>query len=156
MLLKTARARSLRGAATVEFALVVSMLMTIVIGIVSYAMMLSFRQAISQGAAEGARAAAVSANATTRYADARGALDDALTSYGVTCHVGDSGGTGDLKRAGKVVGTCTVADSTCSGHDCVNVTLNYAYKDNAIVPAFPGLGIFLPQHLSYTASARVS
>jgi hypothetical protein len=34
--------------------------------------------------------------------------------------------------------------------------LNYLYKANAIVPAFPGLGVFLPTHLDYTASARVS
>ena len=48
-----------RGAAAVEFALISPMLLLLVFGIVTYGYMLSFRQAIGQGAAEGARAAAV-------------------------------------------------------------------------------------------------
>ena len=53
--LRRARERE-RGAAAVEFALVVPLLLVLVFGIISYGYMLSFRQSISQAAAEGARA----------------------------------------------------------------------------------------------------
>jgi Flp pilus assembly protein TadG len=57
---RASRHRAEGGAAAVEFALVAPLLLLLVFGVISYGYMLSFRQALSQGAAEGARAAAVS------------------------------------------------------------------------------------------------
>ncbi len=145
-------ARAQRGAASVEFALVMSLLITLVLGIISYGFMLAFRQGMSQGAAEGARAAAVAFKASDQLPDARAAIDDALRSYGVSCNA-----DGTLRRSGDDVGSCAVEVTTCDGgRSCVNVTLAYDYRDNSLVPSFPGMGLVLPEQLTYTASARVS
>jgi Flp pilus assembly protein TadG len=149
------RARDQRGAAVVEFALVASILVTLVIGIISYGYMLSFRQGISQGAAEGARAAAVAATAAAQKPDAVDAVNEALNSYGVSCNET----TSKLMRSGSPVGTCSVVIAACTNNaaqTCASVNLDYAYRDNALVPSFPGLGVLLPENLSYTSVARVS
>ena len=83
------RARREDGAAAVEFALVVPLLLLLLFGIISYGYMLSFRQALSQSAAEGARAAAVSPTTSTEeqtQAAALNALNQALETYGVSCN----------------------------------------------------------------------
>ena len=150
--------RNQRGAAVVEFALIGTLLMTLVLGIISYGFMLSFRQGISQGAAEGARAAVVASVSTTRKSDAINAVNEALKAYGVTCSI-PTGDTGTLKHAGVNAGTCSVKVAACptdATHQCVNVALAYQYRDHSLIPSFPGLDIFLPNNLNYTASARVS
>jgi Flp pilus assembly protein TadG len=150
-----ARARELtdRGAAAVEFALIMPILLLLVFGIISYGYMLSFRQAISQAAAEGARAAAVAQRDADQVPDAVAAMNEALDSYGVTCD------DGTLNRDGGAVGTCAVAVATCAGEaasvQCVTVTIDYAYDDNPLLPV-PGVGIVLPDNLRYSAVARVS
>ena len=142
-----------RGAAAVEFALVVPLLLVILFGIISYGFMLSFRQGLSQAAAESARAAAVSAVTTdaARTAAATSALDDALDLYGVTCN-GSS-----LRKGSTTVGTCSVTLAPCANDTsarCATVEVDYAYEENPWVPAFPFVP--LPDSLSYSASARVN
>lgn len=133
------------GAAVVEFALVVPLLLAILCGVISYGYMLSFRQAMSQGAAEGARAAAVWAAAYTtaqdaeRTAAARAAIGQATDSYGVDC---DSGAT------------CTVTIVPCATARCVRVTVTYPYGTDPLTPQLPFVP--MPDTLSYTAEARVS
>lgn len=143
-----------RGAAAVEFALIMPILLLLVFGIISYGYMLSFRQAISQAAAEGARAAAVAQVAGDRDDNAVDAVNEALDSYGVTC----AGVTGPLMRNDENVGTCSVAIAACANDStvqCATVSIDYAYDDNPLLPV-PGVGIVLPDNLSYTAVARVS
>lgn len=150
-------ARGSRGASAVEFALVVPILLYLVFGIISFGYMLSFRQALSQGAAEGARAAAVAITGTTdtvRSASAQAAVNDALGSYGVTCSAGV------LLKAGKTVGTCTITPTvTCSSGStavtCAQISLDYRYKDNSLLPGL-GLGAFMPSDLRYTTEVRTS
>lgn len=148
-----ARARSDRGAAALEFALVSVPLLVLVVGIISYGYLLSFRQALSQGAAEGARAAAVSFSSTPadRIAAARSAVTEAVASYGLSC-VGSS-----LQDGTRAVGTCVVTIASCAGSPgtmCVTVALNHRYDENPLTPRFPVVP--LPDDLGYTASARVS
>jgi Flp pilus assembly protein TadG len=154
------RGRSEDGAVIVEFAIVSGLLVVLVIGIISYGYMLSFRQAISQGAAEGARAAAVlpvtSANQGLQNASYQAAafqaVNQALDSYGITCQ------TGRLVRNGVQVGTCDAQVDQCdndASQTCASVALDYWYRDHALVPTFPGLGVALPSHLAYTAVAEV-
>lgn len=144
-----------RGAAAVEFALVVPLLLMLVFGIISYGYMLSFRQALSQSATEGARAAAVTLgtpSGTEQVDAARDALDEALGSYGITC-VGTN-----LLRNAVVVGTCSVAVAACSNNasrDCATVTLAYDYAEHPLLPT-PGIGFAMPDSLGYTAVAEVS
>ena len=155
------RPRAQRGAASVEFALVASLLITLILAVISYSYMLSFRQGLSQGAAEGARAAvmaAVNAPQSPDPVNAVNAVNEVLSSYGVTCSI-PSGTTGTLTRNAVVVGECSVAFTVCANdpaHTCAVVSLGYLYRDNALVPSFPGMGVLLPAKLSYTSTARVS
>lgn len=146
VLLRARRERDSRGAAAVEFALLVPILLLLVFGVISYGYMLSFRQAMSQGASEGARAGAVWAAAytstqdTSRIAAAKAAVDSALSSYGVSCTSG---------------ATCTVTIGTCqTTAKCVNVTVTYNYAARPLTPDVPLVP--MPSTLTYTASARVS
>lgn len=146
-----------RGASAVEFALIVPILLYLVFGIISFGYMLSFRQALSQGAAEGARAAAVALSGTAdsvRASRAQAAVNDALQAYGVSCS-----GT-SLMRAGKTVGSCTITPNvTCSSGGgtvtCARITLDYAYRANNLLPGL-GLSVFMPTDLRYQTEVRTS
>lgn len=144
-----------RGAASVEFALVLPILMLLIFGVISFGMMLAFRQAVSQSAAEGARAAAVAMPNTSdaeRVTRATEAINDTLRSYGVTC----TGGS--LLRDGSPAGDCSVvikASCTSGPGECAEVTLDYLYSDNSMLPAM-GFGGLLPEHLRYVSEVRVS
>jgi Flp pilus assembly protein TadG len=156
---RTSRRRDERGAAAVEFALVAPLLIMLVMGIISFGYMLSFRQALSQGAAEGARAAAVSAypTASTKQQSGLDAINEALGSYGVSCD-GYTAGS-HLKKNSVNVGTCSVTISPCTNNttdDCVTAALTYYYEDHPLTPAFPGVGLVLPGALGYDAVARTS
>lgn len=141
------RGRNERGVAAVEFALVLVPLLTLVFGLIAYGYMLSFRQAISQGAAEGARAAAIwhAPYADTQIGDretaAVAAANEALNSYGVAC--GENGTE------------CLVSFSDCEGGaaKCAAVTISYPYADQPLIP-LPLIP--LPGSLQYTAETRAS
>lgn len=136
-----------RGAAAVEFALLMIPLLLIVFGIISYGVMLSFRQTVSQAATEGARAAAVEMDAAQREATAEAAIEDALATFGD----GYSCGDGTL--------ACNIDFAACVGdgsHECVTVELVYDYEADPVVPTPPLLGAVFPDELSYAATARVS
>lgn len=142
------RGRNESGASAVEFALVVMPLLTIVFGLVAYGYMLSFRQAISQGAAEGARAAAIwhvpyaVDQQGDRTAAAEAAATAALKSYGVECGEGNT--------------QCIVTFQPCAeggGATCAAVTISYPYADEPLVP-LPFVPF--PEALQYTAETRAS
>lgn len=154
------------GAAAVELALVVPLLCFLLFAVISYGYMLSFRQALSQAAAEGARAAAVAppslpdlpANAgdDSRKTRAVEAVNQGIGSYGVTCTT-----TGQLLKDSSAAGTCSISNpQPCAGStigtSCVKVTLTYTYRDDTLLPSFPGLGIVLPDQMTYTTEAEVS
>ena len=144
-----------------EFALVAPLLLLLAFGILGYGYMLSFRQALSQGAAEGARAAAVSAYplAADKEAAALKAINDALgnSAYGVTCSGTAPGSV--LRRNNVTVGTCSVRTAPCVNdltRSCVTAKVDYLYADHPLLPKAPGLGLVLPEHLAYEATVRVS
>jgi Flp pilus assembly protein TadG len=146
----TSRARGEeRGAAAVEFALVVPLLLLVLFGIISYGFMLSVRQSLAQAAGEGARAAAVTLVDARKQQAAVDAIDGAL-SYGLSCD------GANLLRDGEVIGSCTVsAPAPCDDVECVTVTLRYDYRDHPVVPSVLGLSSVLPASLEYTTVARV-
>lgn len=145
-----------RGASAVEFALLMPLFMTIIIGIISYGYMLSYRQTVSQAAAEGARAAAIAPSGLTaaqKLTKATAAVNDSLQSYGMTC----SGSV--LKKGADAYGSCsiTVAGTCPSGSgSCATVTISHQYRDHPLVPSFPGLGVTLPQNLTFTSVVEVN
>lgn len=130
-----------RGAASVELAIILLPLMVLVFGIIGYGYMLSFRQAISQAAAEGARAAAVTPAGLSNTDRELRALDaiNRSVGYGVDCSHPSM--------------TCTVTfDAACGLHGCVSVALAYAYDADPLIPTL----VPVPETLAYTASAEVS
>jgi Flp pilus assembly protein TadG len=156
---RTGRRRRDDGAAAVEFALVLPLFAALLFGIISYGWMLSYRQGISQAAAEGARAMAVTVAPTgsTAPADrARSAINRSLSSYKVEC---TGSNTLIRKPSGEVVGSCTVTISACatgSTTQCARVAITHDYRDHPLIPSFPGLGVVLPSQLTYSTTAEVN
>lgn len=132
------RARDERGASAVEFALVMPLLVLFLFGIISYGYMFSVRQALTQAAAEGARAAAVAPTGQAST-DAVAAVNTALGGLNLTC------GADGL--------VCTPVEETCDGAPCMRITVDYAYADNTPLqlPLIP-----MPGSLKFTSSARVN
>jgi Flp pilus assembly protein TadG len=153
------RARSERGAAAVEAAVVLCfVVLPLIFAGISYGYMFSFRQALSQAASEGARAAVgaqtgtacasgggYSSSCPAQYAASQ-AVRNALTTYGMAC------GSGNL--------TCSISAPTsagCStGHTCITVTVTYPYRNHSLIPTVPGLGFTLPSSLSFTSVVEAS
>ena len=75
--------------------------------------------AITQAAAEGARAAAVTQTGSPED-QALAAVNSALAGYDLTC------GTGGL--------TCTPTAASCGSASCMEVTVSYAYRANTPMP----------------------
>lgn len=153
--------RDERGATALEFGLLAPLMLLLVFGMISYGTMLSYRQALSQGATEGARAAAVLPSSTpaAKVTAAVAALNESLQSYGVQCTIPGTATAGNLVRGGTTVGTCAVTVAACTNNaaaSCATVVVDHAYRANPLVPTVPGLGIVVPQSLAYTAVAQVS
>ncbi|HEX4190556.1 MAG TPA: TadE/TadG family type IV pilus assembly protein [Marmoricola sp.] len=136
-----------RGAAVVETALCLCFLvLPLVFATISYGYMLSFRQALSQAASEGARAAVGAPSASAVTSSATTAIENSLSTYKLTC----SGGTL----------TCSISAPTTTGcpspHTCVTVTVSYPYRAHNLLPTLPGMGFTLPNNLSFTSVVQVS
>jgi Flp pilus assembly protein TadG len=122
----------------------------LVFGIMAYAYMLSFRQTVSQSAAEGARAAAVapiSASDTQRQAAAFNAVNLAIASGASSRTCND----GILTCTYQFLSNC--GDGTTG--NCVKITVSYPYRSHSLLPSIPGLGFTLPSTISYSATAQV-
>ena len=142
------RGRGDRGAALVEFSLIAVLLFALVFGIISFGLLLSFKQDLTRAAAEGARAGAVAPSGDA-VADALAATSEAVEGFGKTCNEGGM--------------TCIVSPATfdCDGvgsgdAQCVEVTLRYDNVEDPISPEFPGLGLIMPDTLEATSVARVN
>jgi Flp pilus assembly protein TadG len=123
----------------VEFAISAMLLCTLLFGIISYGYALSFKQAMTQAAAEGARQAAVGGDATAVSA----AVGRSVNAFSKTC------GSGGL--------TCTYTTSTCStSHTCMQVQVSYDYKNHPLMAKFPGLGFLLPDTFTSTSVVQTS
>ncbi|MBO9520186.1 MAG: pilus assembly protein [Nocardioidaceae bacterium] len=123
----------------------------LVFATIAYAYMLSFRQTVSQSAAEGARIAAV-APSTASDADRKAAAIKAASQSMDT-------GVGDLKcNEGSLTCTAVMVPGCEDGSTatCVKVTISYPYRDKSLLPTIPGLGFTLPKTISYAAMVQVS
>jgi Flp pilus assembly protein TadG len=154
---KSRRDNDSRGAVSVEFVLVLPFFLFLIFLLISMSTMFSFRQALSQAADEGARAAAVQPLGTSdsvRASDAIAAINGTLDAQAdVTCV------SGTLLRSGVTAGTCSVsAPTTCDGDKkCVTVRLSYAYRDHQITGSLPFVpSVLFPASLTYESSVRVS
>ena len=137
-------ARRQRGAAIVEFSIVVVLLLVLLFGIITFGIILSFKQSLTQAAAEGARAGAMG-TATTASGLAAAALIKPVGAFGKTC------GAGGL--------TCTYPVASCGGTStakCITVTVRYDYKNNPLVPKIPGLGLAFPDTLTSVSVTQIN
>jgi Flp pilus assembly protein TadG len=148
--MKIRRSADDRGAAAVEFAVVVPIVFLLLFGMIDYGVMLSFRQSVSQSAAEGARAGAVTPAGGSYTTNAANAVTEAL-GHGITC----SGG--NLTKSGSNVGTCTVSTGACTANTsktCITVTVSYNYEKAPVIPKLPMVP--MPKTLKYTAVSEVN
>lgn len=134
------RRRDEGGAAALEFALVLPILIMVVFAIITYGYMFSVRQALTQAAAEGARAAAVASTGQSATR-ATAAVNEALDGLDITC------GTGGL--------TCTPTSATCGTAACMRVTVAFAYRANNPIPSLLPDAL-IPATLTFTSSAEVN
>ncbi|TIC88142.1 pilus assembly protein [Nocardioides sp. GY 10113] len=130
-----------RGAAAVEFALVLPILLYLVFGVIDFGVALSFRQSVSQAAAEGARAAAVQVDPSLRQDDSVAAIESALSGTGKSC-----------SSAGM---TCGFEAAPASCPACVKVSVSYDYKEYPLIPSVPGFGILFDT-FSHSVMIRTS
>ena len=145
------RGRGESGAALVEFALVFSLFVFVLYGLISFAMMLALKQSITSAAADGARAAvgAVPASGET--------LDDAQVRVATDRVNGALGWLG-----GRYVPASDLAvprPTWCSGSSgpkCITVTVSYPYRQRPLVPPAPIFNAMAPETIQTTAVVQVN
>jgi Flp pilus assembly protein TadG len=146
------------GATLVEFSLIMVLLFTLLLGIISFGLILSLKQTITQGASEGARAAVAAfgtplatdmdarkadavARAEARAREVMGWVEDdhpGATTYEVEVH--DCDGPAD----------------TAAVPDCIRVRIVYDHTgDNRVVPALPLIDALLPSRISSQADVEL-
>lgn len=131
--------RAERGAAIVELTIAASLLLTLLLGIVSYGVLLSFKQGMTQVAAEAARAAAVEqVGKTPEQVAGDAATSAASTSLQKSC-ASDADGL-----------TCTV--TKVGGR--VRVEVVYDNEVKPLVPPIPLLSSVLPKTLRSVSSVQ--
>lgn len=145
------------GATLVEFAFVSMLLFLLIFGIISFGVLLSFKQTVTEAANEGARDAAVIEDdaATPTIDERRDAAEDAVNSFeawGRDC--GDPNMHCDIKihDCGQPVTT----NDPALAPDCITVRLTYDYGDDPIVPNAPIIDAFMPDSVESTATAQLT
>ncbi len=152
------RCRGDEGAGLVEFALISILLFTLLFGIISFGLMMSFRQDVTRAAAEGARGGAVAiplvqgqSFSTAAQTAAQSALNDAVKQMG-----------GRFKNSG-----CSTAGMTCTppvigpcasqpAYQCVTVHLEYDYDGDPLYGDIPFMSAFYPDKIQSTSVARIN
>lgn len=136
----------------VEFAVVGLLFVMLLSGLISFGLILSFKQNLTQAAAEGARAGATAVSGES-LTDAATATGNAVASFDQTCN---SGGL-----------TCTFELDDCgedprNGIDnpaidqCIYVTVVYDYENHPLLPRFPVLSALYPDTVSSGSSSVVN
>lgn len=152
------------GAALVEFTLVSILLLTLVFGIISFGLILSFKQDMTRAAAEGARAGAVAVpvGAQTPAQAAREAAHKAVKEAviefggGFAASNPDAAGKG-CQRAGMSCPVPTVAPCAAEpAVQCVTVTVEYDYDTHPLFGRVPLIEQAMPNRVAATSVARIN
>jgi Flp pilus assembly pilin Flp len=140
--------RDERGAALVEFSIVVVMLISLLFAMISFGYILSFKQGMTQATAEGARAAAVAPTGTAAVAAAAAAassvsaFDQQCNLDGLACSFGP---TADCDPA-----------APAPRPQCITVEMVYDYENYPLLAPFPLISALLPDTLHSSAVAQVN
>jgi Flp pilus assembly protein TadG len=136
-------------------AFMIAPLCLLLFGIVVYGYLMSFRQNMTQAAAEGARAGAIAPPDATSGTHlnainaATFATNKALASFGEGCSNGRT--------------TCTVTVSLClnsppapNAINCVTVKVDYDYHGHPLMPDIPIVSSFIPDTFTSTSTAQIN
>lgn len=140
------------GTALVELALLITPIVLLLFGIIVYGYLMSFRQNMTQAAAEGARAGAI-APATfgnTKAIDqATQATKEALQSFDEDCGNGRT--------------SCTVTVATCPNSplppnaiNCITVQVDYDYEHHPLMPDIPIVSAAIPGTFTSKSTAQIN
>lgn len=155
------------GAETVEFAIVVVLLVMLVYGIISFGLILGAKVSITQATADGARAgiilatpAAAETAAVTQAANDLGWLGLGSCSSGTQMSCLTNGTTCPSTYQSNGVYMCISAtEAACASNGsntCLNVGLTYYYANDPLFPEAPGLNVITPSTLASTSTLQVS
>ena len=140
---RTLLRRDQKGAAAVEFALVILPFMLILYGLIAFGMMLALKQSMTGAAADAARSA-VGVPAGTEVAVAKATLAQRLDWLGAKYSPGDS--------PDPVVGPC----ANDAAKTCITVKVHYPYGAKPLVPKGLGIGFLTPEVIDTEATVQVS
>lgn len=128
------------GAAAVEFALVSTLFLMLLFGIITFGLVFALNHTLSHAAAEGARSALTPSAGTTTEDAAEAAAQTRL------------GWLGDGATVQASVDPC----ASDPGRECVQVVTSYDYVTNPLVPPLPGLGLVMPDVMTRTAVVQIT
>lgn len=128
------------GVAAVEFALVGTVFLMFLFGILTFGLVFALNHTLSHAAAEGARSGLTPAVGTTVEDTAESAATSRL---------------GWLGAGASVVATVEPCASDTS-RQCVRVVTSYNWAANPLVPPLPGLGLVMPDVMSRFAVVQIS
>jgi Flp pilus assembly protein TadG len=141
-----------RGAAVLEFALVVVLLMMFIYGIAAFGILLATKNNITHAAAEGARSALSVSDLPAATLDARRITQAQNTVASRLSYLGSKYQASDTSAT---IGLCNASDPADTSK-CITVTITYPWSARPIIPSAPGLGIVMPNNLRATAVVRLS
>jgi len=144
------------GSSLVEFALVVTLLMTLLLGVIVYGILLSKRQVLTQAVAEGARAAVpyqYTPTNTSKVTDpARAQVNKSLQAMDRTCGDGSTTCTFQVYPCGGAL-----SDPATGSGDCLQVSVILDVKGaKALIPSVSFFSTFLPSTMSSTFTSTLA
>jgi Flp pilus assembly protein TadG len=141
------------GTSLVEMAFLLVPLCLFLFGIIVYGYLMSFRQNMTQAAAEGARAGAVApvdAGYVTAKARALDATNKALSSFTQSC------GTGGVTCTFTVTTSSSISNPCSTAPACINVTVSYDYATYPLMPNIPIVSNAIPSTFVSSSSAQLN
>ena len=150
------------GAAVVEFSFVAILLFFLLFGIITFGLILSFKQNMTHAAEEGARAGAVAycdadpaTCAANRWSAADAATRASVGAFDRTC-AADTDGLECTVRTHDCGADPALPPADPSVPDCITVELAYDYAGHPLVAPMPGLGIVTPERIVQSATSQVT
>jgi Flp pilus assembly protein TadG len=138
----------------VEFALIAVFLVFVVVGIINFGLILSFKQDMTRAAAEGARAGAVALPASKAWDEAVNATSEAVQGFDRSCGT-DIDCFVNIHPCGTPAPRGQMGSATDPG-DCVTVELVYDYTANPLLPRPPLISALLPETIRDSSVARLN
>jgi Flp pilus assembly protein TadG len=143
------------GAETVEFAIVVVLLITLIYGIVSVGLMLAAKVTLTQAASDGARAGIVLS--TTIPSGGTQSPAEIAANTQASNDVSWMG-KGTCATSGTTI-TCVATQAPCVSNttqSCLTETVTYHYTSSPLLPLAPGLSIISPKTITSVTSLQFS